>query len=110
MNSKASNLFLTEFIFKCPKNKFLEHFRCKKVTSFKAFFCLGFYRNSSSLLLWLIVIRVMAIMVIKSNQKTNKISVNKSGKVYNKLMKLWLHDEKVRGADLADTQLIHKYN
>ena len=52
----------------------------------------------------------MAIMVIKSNEKRNKISVNKNGKVYNKLMKLWLHDEKIRGADLPDTQLIRKYN
>ena len=35
-NSKASNLLLTEFTFKCPKNRFLVNFRRKKVTSFKA--------------------------------------------------------------------------
>ena len=35
-NSKASNLFLTEFKFKCPKNRFWVNFRCKKVTSVKA--------------------------------------------------------------------------
>ena len=35
-NSKASNLFLTVFTFKCPKNRFLVNFRPKKVTSFKA--------------------------------------------------------------------------
>ena len=34
-NSKASNLFLTEFTFKCPKNRFLVNFQRKKVTSFK---------------------------------------------------------------------------
>ena len=34
-NSKASNLFLTEFAFKCPKNWFLVDFQYKKVTSFK---------------------------------------------------------------------------
>ena len=36
MNSEASNLFLTYFLFKCLKNRFLINFRCKKVTSFKA--------------------------------------------------------------------------
>ena len=35
-NSKASNLFITEFTFKCPKTRFLVNFRRKKVTSFKA--------------------------------------------------------------------------
>ena len=35
-NSKAANLFLTEFTFKCPKNRFLVHFRPKKVASCKA--------------------------------------------------------------------------
>ena len=35
-NSKASNLFLPEFTFKCPKNRFSINFRRKKVTSFKA--------------------------------------------------------------------------
>ena len=34
--SKASNLFLTEFTFNCPKNWFLVKFRPKKVTSYKA--------------------------------------------------------------------------
>ena len=35
-NCKASNLFLTEFTFKCQKNSLLVNFRRKKVTSFKA--------------------------------------------------------------------------
>ena len=35
-NSKASNLFLTEFTFDCPKNRFLVKFWRKKVTFFKA--------------------------------------------------------------------------
>ena len=35
-SSKASNLFLTEFTFKCPKNRLLVNFGRKKVTSFKA--------------------------------------------------------------------------
>ena len=41
-NSKASNLFLTEFKFKCPKNRFLVNFRRKKVTSFRASLLPGF--------------------------------------------------------------------
>ena len=35
-NSKASNLFLKEFTYKCPKSRFLVNFLRKKVTLFKA--------------------------------------------------------------------------
>ena len=33
--SKASNLFLKEFTFKCDNNRFLVNLRHRKVTSFK---------------------------------------------------------------------------
>ena len=41
-NSNASNLFLTEFTFKCPKNRFLVNFERKKVTSSKVSLLLEF--------------------------------------------------------------------
>ena len=40
--SKASNLFLTEFTLKCPKNRLLLNFRRKEVTSLKASLLLEF--------------------------------------------------------------------